>query len=522
MKRLTCLLILLTLLLSACNGASSPILPSIPQSSATEPSTTEPIPTEPAPTIGVHVQTDYSAYEPRKFTPKFTRLQSEPIYDLVPSDSYGKLYPFAGKENYVSYEDGFGYSEGFSYGMVTEDGCIVVDPVYSYVSRMELPYWRLTKQEQSTEHEYIGVIRSAIASLDGSVVTKCVYERLYEDGNRILAIYGDQTLRFDLLDENLNVVLSSDQLWQSERLTDYRLEYSEGVLLLAYNTGVQDEYGWEEVEHYFAYETGEIFAGPYPLAYGFSGGMACVQMEDETYTYIDLQGNPMGRSFEHADSFHKSGVAVVDTEGTSELIDRNGKTILSFPRNECYMSIRGDRVIVTDSNTYAESIYDLDGRLIYDAKEHPLWSLISNTYVYFCETYLVDALTDARYELPPDGSAYCQGDKWEDPQFLIVNYGGYEDNSVRYRILSLDLEELATNVKDYQTLDDGIMVNEGNGYTLLNEKGERVWECPLARIETADLYEDGTLSLSDGFASYLYDENFELIFCYPLTNAMED
>ena len=521
MRRLACVLILLALLLSACNGASSLLVPSIPQSSATEPSTTEPsttepTPTEPAPTIGVHVQTDYSAYEPRTFTAKFTRLRSEPIYDLVPSYSYGKLYPFAGKENFVSYEGGYGYSEGFSYGMVTEDGCIVVDPVYSYVSRMELPYWRLAKQEQSTENEYWGVTRSAIASLDGSVVTRCIYERLYEEGNRILATYDGH---FDLLDENLNVVLSSDQLWQSERLTDYRVEYSEGVLLLSYNTGVTDEYGWEEVEYYFAYETGEIFSGPYPFAYSFSGGMARVQMEDDSYTYIDLQGNPMGRSFEYADSFHKSGVAIVDTESTTEIIDRSGKTILSFPHNECYMSIRGDCVIVTDSNTYAESIYDLDGRLIYDAKEHPMWSLISDTCVYFCETYLVDALTDKRYELPPDGSAYCQGDKWENPQFLVVSYGG---DRASYRILSLDLEEIATNVQDYQTLNNGIMIQDGNGYALLNGNGKRVWECPLTRVETAELYEDGMLSLSDGFASYLYDENFELIFCYPLTSAMGD
>ncbi len=536
MKRLVCLLLLSALLLSACGGAKSPILPSVTEPSSTEPSVTEPIATEPIstepgvaepPTLGVHVKTDYSAYQPRVFTPKFTRLQSEPINELRASDSYGKIYPFAGKTNYVSYMDGYVSQNGYYYGMVTQDGCIVADPVYSNVSRLTLPYWVLEKREKSSDDDYDTERLCAIASFDGSVVTDFIYETVYDDENRILAICDYDQSRFELLDENLDVILSSEELWQSEKLAPYSIMYSEGVLLLGYNLGRMSEYGYEEADYYYADETGKIFAGPFLSAHSFDGGVALVQIDEENYTFIDLQGKPMERSFRYARPFYGSDVTVVETDETIEVIDCSGKTILSFPIDECYISTESEYVVVTDSETYAESIYNLDGTLIYDGKAHPRQSLLYGTFLEQSDgsqPYIVNVHTNKRYDIPGEGYSHCNMIWNEAGVLLILVYGEFGEGPQTYRILNSELEELAGDVTDYYSMygTDHLLVKEKVGYTFFDEHGERVGTIPLSRIRNADAFDDGVLAVSDGFASYLYDENFELIFCYPLTNAMED
>lgn len=532
MKRLLSLLVLLVLLLSACDGGNNPILPSIPETSSTEPTTTNPLPTAPStPEVlpnGVSVKTDYSAYQPRVLTPKYTRLQKELISDLQASDAYGSIYPFIGTAQYVDYYNGYVYQNGYSYGMVTKDGCIVADSVYSQVYRLSLPYWVLEKDIGASEDGYGMETRCALASLDGSVVTDCIYTRIIDGGDRIIAIHEYEPFRFDLLDENLNVVLSSEELWESERLkNDWHMSYSEGRFVLAYDTGRVDEYSLEIVDYYIADEKGTILAGPFTRVDPYQGGMALVTNEDWSHTYIDLQGKPMGRSFDYANSFSDSGVAVVDTGETTELIDRSGKALLSFPSDEYNISAEKEMVCVYCYTTSSDTLYNMDGTLLFDGSEHPELEWIYGTCFYentrASDPYIVNILTNERFDIP-EGYSYWSSTWGARDSLIILAYGEYGENGRRYRILNEEFEEVAVDVTDYfETYDVYCLVVKGqDGYVFFDEKGECVGKCPLARLDKVEAIEDGTFAVTDEFASYLYDEQFNLLFCYPLTNAMED
>ena len=181
MKRLLCLLLTAALLLGGC------ALTDTPEPSETEaPTQSTEAPTEPhyATTAGgITVKSDYSAYTARVAPEaKYTRLSEGPLPELLPSEDYGAIYPYIGSELYSTEYD---FSAGYLYGMVDENGRILTDPVYTNAALLSdygvyrsSPFWLLERvgEVYTNEYGYETADRFyALASLDGSFVTDCIY-----------------------------------------------------------------------------------------------------------------------------------------------------------------------------------------------------------------------------------------------------------------------------------------------------------------------------------------------------------
>ena len=135
--RRRCLLPLaaLLLLLTACETA---VEPSPAVTDRPEPST--------AP--AVQVQTDWSKLTPREPVEEvYERWYEEYREELLPWEDYGTLIPFAGARL-----DGE-WAAGYLYGLMTMDGKVVVDPVYSEVYAMN--YYELATGETGTFPGYV-------------------------------------------------------------------------------------------------------------------------------------------------------------------------------------------------------------------------------------------------------------------------------------------------------------------------------------------------------------------------------
>lgn len=118
-----------------------------------------------------------------------TRWREGPMEELIPSPDYGELVPCAGAGYYLVYPDGAGgtvQSPSLSalYGLMTVDGCAVLDPVCTSIDGASyldgqgeshtLPVWELTRAEPEAGNPRNGQL-TALAARDGSWVTPFRY-----------------------------------------------------------------------------------------------------------------------------------------------------------------------------------------------------------------------------------------------------------------------------------------------------------------------------------------------------------
>lgn len=187
MKKILPALLALALLLSACGGPAVEETPT-PTPEPTPTQTTEPTPTpEPTPS-GPAVYTDWSKLEPyQSKTAVYTRRYKDFTDTLIPSDDYGSLVPFAGAaltETWGSWSMDYDL-----YGLMTRSGEVVVDPVFTGVSRLRewdgmmmdsqlLPVYVLQKAVV-TEDGPVELI--AFCALDGSWCTDFLYSYSWEN-----------------------------------------------------------------------------------------------------------------------------------------------------------------------------------------------------------------------------------------------------------------------------------------------------------------------------------------------------
>jgi len=165
MRRIIALFLTL-LLLSGCMPA--PAAPYVPSP------TPEPTPT-PAPQFQQPsgIWADWSRLQkPEPLGKIGTRLRAEPMETLTPSDSYGRLLPYIGGVVTGEY-----YYQDYKYGLVTESGCAVLDPVLTWAEvvtdadggRYALGLCKVIEEEQ----------RWALCAADGSWCTDFLYSGFY-------------------------------------------------------------------------------------------------------------------------------------------------------------------------------------------------------------------------------------------------------------------------------------------------------------------------------------------------------
>lgn len=149
-----------------------------------------------------------------------TRWTSGPMEELTPSPDYGELVPYAGAGYYLVYPDGEGgtvQSPSLStlYGLMTVDGCTVLDPVCTGVYASSyldgqgeshtLPVWELTRTDPEAGNPRNGRL-TALAARDGSWVTPFRY---WAAAGSPLGVFAGDGTGLSLLSTETGEVLKS-------------------------------------------------------------------------------------------------------------------------------------------------------------------------------------------------------------------------------------------------------------------------------------------------------------------------
>ncbi|MBQ7821613.1 MAG: hypothetical protein IJ391_04960 [Clostridia bacterium] len=214
---------------------------------------------------------EFSANKPQerfyeKYTPEF-----------IPSDAYGEVIPFVGM-----YKDYSGVDE-YSTGFCTPDGKIVMDAVFNISN---INYYKT-----SDGFEYYRVLFDPP-------------KNMYSASTMIVHKSGEHCLMFD----------------------EYTRIYSiEGGVIVS---GVYD--GEASTLNFCDYYGNELFTLDGLFCYGdFSHGLLPVsRLDDNTYYYIDLEGNTVLGPYKYANSFNTEGNAhITDMNGDKYIIDIYGNRL---------------------------------------------------------------------------------------------------------------------------------------------------------------------------------------------------
>ncbi len=185
-----------------------------------------------------------------------TRLSDDYMPELVPSDDYGILIPYAGRRS----TDDWPALSGCFYGLMTQDGCAVTDAVYSTVVYGE--YFEKSVPVMFLTDAATGKI--AAAGSNGSWCTEFLYSK-YGVSSDIVLLYGEDTLTIMTTDGNIESVKTYDE-WgiTDEELS--QIQVFEGIAgelrgkILALGWVENDQY---DTVRYLDLETGESGEMPY-------------------------------------------------------------------------------------------------------------------------------------------------------------------------------------------------------------------------------------------------------------------
>ena len=550
MKRLLCLLLTAALLLGGC------ALTDTPEPSETEaPTQSTEAPTEPhyATTAGgITVKSDYSAYTARVAPEaKYTRLSEGPLPELLPSEDYGAIYPYIGSELYSTEYD---FSAGYLYGMVDENGRILTDPVYTNAALLSdygvyrsSPFWLLERVGEVYTDEYGYETADsfyALASLDGSFVTDCIYSGVTGCGDVALAtrrVNGEIVL--EIFDTSGNLIFSSLEHPLERPLSPYAygFGYSDGILRLYAETGEYDSYeSWDgETEYYpiygyyFADLDGNLLSGPYQSAGSLSGGYSAVELSNGNYTYIGREPCYLtDTEFLYAGDFIDGYVCVDfadDGEGPYCIVDTDGEIINEL--EGMYTPYYYSRAYHIYDSAGNENIYDSRGELLYStATTADGWT----GYNQFIDTLLLydsngnyhsgmlrSTETGATYEIP-DGYQL-------DSSFLpYVLLNRYDENyrCVSYVLLDMDLNEVSSGRGSLSQEDDCItgtsyFINSGSPLRLYDMEMNELCVFSGSSGRCQWIYGD-RIMLMDSFSCSYYDLDGNLLFRYLRDDTMGD
>lgn len=356
MKRLLPLTLALALLLSACapTGAEVP--------GETTPVETSAVPTA-TPRPGPAVYTDDSQltpYEkPEPPVAKFTRRYEEFTDALIPADDYGPLIPFPGAVVTRPAEDGWGLEDYNLYGLMTLEGEVVVDPVFSsaYAPSMwdersqqsrELDCLLLQKVVKDESGEPMDV--AALCAKDGSWCTGFDYSFDWEllmgqSEENVIPMRrrgdGSQSLIYRYL---VFLDVRTGEAVKTIDLGNVLERWPSMAWSLIYHLRCGERYAIfsDDAAHYlFDSETGEVqvleellnteLEGPYAAA--FSEGL-CPVKTASGWGYIDGSGNWVTDPiYEDARPFEDSRALVRDEEegGWYTYIDHQGRVVYTLP-----------------------------------------------------------------------------------------------------------------------------------------------------------------------------------------------
>ena len=357
MKRLLPLTLVLALTLSACapTGAEPPA----PNETSNPPTVT--------PRPGPAVYTDDSQltpYEkPEQPVSKFTRRYADFTDALIPADDYGPLIPFPGATVTRSAEASWGgWMEDYTlYGLMTLDGEVVVDPVFSsaYAPSMwdgrsgqsrQLDCLILQKVVKDENGEPVDV--AALCARDGSWCTGFDYTFDWEmlmdrtEENIIpLRRRGDPSRSLFSRDLAFLDVRTGEEV-KTIDLGNVLERWPDAAWTLIYNLRYGERYAIfsDDTAHYlFDSETGEVrvleellnlLSGELEAPYSapFYEGLCAVKTASG-WGYIDGNGWVTDPIYEEAQPFENGRALVRDEQagGWYTYIDHSGKVVYTLP-----------------------------------------------------------------------------------------------------------------------------------------------------------------------------------------------
>lgn len=460
---------------------------------------------------------------------KYTRLSEEPILELVASEDYGCILPFCGTAPDFDSRDLL-YAD---YGFMDASGRIVVDPVYQYVSPLEVGdgyasapcVWKLTQGEvkqapQMVGYYYIENERCGMATGDGSVVIDLIYDVIFAQGNHIFAITYLDEMRSECDLDIYN--FSCEKVGSLSHLQYHPMGFSEGILRVCTN--------WQE--WYYMDLTGCVLAGPFLSAEDFSCGYGLVEIErtyGSLYTYVDKEGNLLSEDgwvfrpeegepfrifgFENAEPF-VNGVACVQVNHNWEqynILTPENEFLFDFELLSPYMCTeeyilnmaRGDTEVYSHEGEllwYCEkelqALNSTGAPLLYDAEENKIYNWQTG------EVY------DGIPETTPVRSEYGDFPYYI---FSVTKTGKqiYTDENLNV-LWEMD--------GGFITLRDAVTGN--CAFVQYEENGQRITSLHLGTVaegikgEEVFVYNDMILAMDSDSCNY-YNMDGELVFCYP-------
>ena len=503
LRRLVLLLAILSLLTGCRKAPPRPPFLELPE------------PPAPPSEMGLSVRADFSALTP--YVPQhvlYSRLHDGPLPELIPSDTYGMLLPYASA---VVTQDGSLYTS--KAGFVTIDGTVVTDLVYSRVDRAynynyyspdatPLPAYRLTVDLPYNSELFYGESRQGACAIDGSWVTAVDYmEVVFAES--VFFLFRDYfTYDIEVRDYTGKVLYNiSDFDWtrnisEDEWPGSIAHSSSAGYSFIRMNDG---KYAAIEAK------TGAIRYTEYTAVGTFCEGLAPVIQSYDPYLwgYINTEFRLVIQPRYVYPSSFVNGRAVVETpNGIQHVIDK-----------------RGDRLFSVDTGQYLEQQYDGAYFLVHstDTWEPTYYTnefieiklpdnKVPNAYLttydhmegwFSCETDGGMLLFSSSEEYLFPDAGYID---FTDGRYVI--YTEYTDKGFRKSVTGLDGQEILP-MKDNESVD---AVKEGGMVKafIVNTQQYRYFGSAEYTPSTYRLFgTDGTV-LSAGGGRLSYDPDMKL------------
>jgi hypothetical protein len=449
------------------------------------------------------VKTDYSGLTdyrlPREI---YTRLSEGPLAALNPSGDYGNLLPYVGETMYIG-----SYSAISMHGLMTADGMIVTDPIYTYVNRayyynptgedLYLPAYELEiTPDNIDEDDPWGSVRHAVCALDGSWITPFDYSDAFFTDKVIILVRDMETNDIDIMDYSGNVLYNIKSLPCYSKLSAWLAysvfsSYGEGMFVLPLDgssIAIVDAL------------TGETAFMEYESGIAFSGGLAAV-MKNGLYGFIDKSyAQVIEPAYSWVDYFIDGMNVVTLPDNSGAVIDRNGKQLL----NSAEMISRWG------PDTYCVYTGDNTNR-VYDENLNEVTSDNGNPVFYINDGWYYYKTTDGAVILKAGEKHFLPGVQEVSMVFSgLVNY--YEYGEVwKSGLKSLDGEDLYP-LSEEVVISFAESKNTGDTYFIASTYGEDAAYTVYNRNGTPLFSGKGTIMYNEEFE--LFEVNDEMSFSY--------
>lgn len=546
MKKMLCLFLLLSILLTACG--TTPIAP-VTESTANTMETLPPpseestLPTE-VYTSQSGVYVDFSAY-----TQGSVSLPS-PIYtlpngsnDQLPLSAPRALYPYAGS----CLRNAYGYNQGYLYGLTDSSGTLItlpiytdIYPLYEHEANASLPIWVVEKTEKSVQ-EWDGELydsgerKLGLVAMDGSFVLDCIYSYISLYSDRIICgrYVDSNTVRpiVEAYDAEGNLRFSTENYSFDSELRSCYATYGEGLYILSFRDTSPDAQEYDTLS-YFVSEDGRIQYGPYYSAMPFHEGIAAVSFSFDQCTYLRRDGTLFPETYTYADSFQNGLAMITNEQWNNGLIDTEGNMYI-VPAGGIIRTTDGAFIVSdrSESSTLPTCCYDKDGTFLWEITEE--WTdILSKDLFYHSDAYsttVKSISTGKSLTLPVD--AYVEYQPHSTDPYLVFYTHQWGEETLVHNIVTLDLEVFAKVKSQQMTLPEavevigesyrGFSLRDGEKVTLYRSPNNPAGTFTIPKFSTATLFPDGTVSFTLENYTEFYDKDGNLFLRYTF-DPMDD